>query len=90
VAPARDVGVAGRFGAGFYAIEEIANVLGRIRAGHRRRRAAFEATKIKSAVWRAMLAVGETTDPEYARKLWCEIDAIRDRQMLLKRKGAYA
>jgi hypothetical protein len=38
----------------------------------------------------AMLAVGETTDPEYARKLWCEIDAIRDRQMLLKRKGAYA
>ncbi len=36
-----------------------------------------------------MLAVGEATDPEYTRKLWCEIDAIRDRQMLLKRKGAY-
>jgi len=38
----------------------------------------------------AMLAIGEARDPEYARKLWCEIDAIRDRQMLLKRKGAYA
>lgn len=37
----------------------------------------------------AMLAVGESRDPEYARKLWCEIDAIRDRQMLLKKKGAY-
>ena len=37
----------------------------------------------------AMLAVGPNSDAEYDRKLWCEIDAIRDRQMLLKRKGAY-
>ena len=29
--------------------------------------------------------LGETPDSEYGRKLWCEIDAIRDRQMQIAR-----
>ena len=35
-----------------------------------------------------LVALGETPDTEYGRKIWCEIDAIRDRQMYLNRKGA--
>lgn len=35
----------------------------------------------------ALLAVGEHRDPEYARKLWCEIDAIRDRQMAINKNA---
>ena len=59
----------------------------------RRKLAEYDAHMCDNALrdcYDAMLAVGETTDPEYARKLWCEIDAIRDRQMVLKKKGAYA
>jgi len=31
---------------------------------------------------------GDKVDPEYARKLWAEIDALRDRKMALARKTA--
>ena len=32
---------------------------------------------------------GEDINPDYAVKLWAEIDALRDRQMKLKRKKDY-
>ena len=31
---------------------------------------------------------GDKIDPEYARKLWAEIDALRDRKMALARRTA--
>lgn len=57
----------------------------------RRKFAEYDAHMCDNALrdcYDTMLAVTESRDPEYGRKLWCEIDAIRDRQMLLKKKGA--
>ena len=60
-------------------------------ATYRNKFAAYDASACDYAIVdrHAMLKLwGDKLDPEYARKLWAEIGALRDRKMALARRTA--